>query len=58
MAKAILDEPENQHETERQLCVRSYLAPRLHVYGPMTRLTAGGSGHASENNQGGQPKKP
>jgi hypothetical protein len=31
---------------------RQYSAPRLICYGSVTELTAGGSGNASENNNG------
>lgn len=39
-------------EADQQLRTRTYRAPRLHVYGTMTRLTAGGSGSATEGSSG------
>jgi len=45
--------PEDQKTTVRQPVRRSYHKPRLFIYGAVRNLTAGGSGKASENNQGG-----
>ena len=47
-----LEKLDGQKESERQLRARSYKAPRLHVYGAMTRLTAGGTGSAQEHSSG------
>lgn len=53
-----MDKAGDQRELERQLRARPYRAPRLHVYGAMTRLTAGGTGNADEGSPGVSKKKP
>lgn len=43
---------EDLNVSDRPLRAQSYRVPRLHVYGAMTGLTAGGSGSAQESSSG------
>jgi len=52
MGEAKLGKPEDHKEPEGQPQAQPYHAPRLQVYGAMTRLTAGGSGNANEGAEG------
>ena len=58
MDRATLDKAGDQKGMERQLRARLYRAPRLHVYGAMTSLTASGTGNAKEHSSGAGDKKP
>ena len=49
---------EQQKKLKTNVQPRTYHCPRLHVYGSLRELTAGGSGVASENNQGGVKPRP
>jgi hypothetical protein len=51
-----LSEDREQHVQQSK--ARPYNAPRLVVYGAVRDITSGGTGKASENNQGGVKPRP